>query len=253
MFLGQTYPLYALGSWDEALDQAAQVPDEAFSQTRFPFVCLLGNSVSILCHRGDLDAAEELIQRYAVLRDSADVSERAGYAWPESQLRLARGDTAGALQVACAAWEAREAAGANSESIKEVFAIALRAALEVGDASAAEAVFASVESAGRGKVPPVVRAYTMQYRAKQAAGMGDLERGDRLFRGAAALMRELATPFPMAVTLLDHAEALLDAGDPAAAEPLVAEARSVFAELRAVPWIARADRVAGRAGDRVAS
>jgi class 3 adenylate cyclase/tetratricopeptide (TPR) repeat protein len=253
MFLGQTYPLYALGSWDEALDQAAQVPAEAFSQTRFPFVCLLGNSVSILCHRGDLDAAEELIQRYAVLRDSADVSERAGYAWPESQLRLARGDTAGALQVAGAAWETREAAGANSESVKEVFPIALRAALELGDASAAETVFESVESAGRGTVPPVVRAYTMQYRAKQAAGMGDLERGDRLFRGAAALMRELATPFPMAVTMLEHAEALIAAGDPAAAEPLVAEARSVFEDLRATPWIERADRVAGRVGDRVAS
>jgi len=253
MFLGQTYPLYALGSWDEALDQAAQVPGEAFSQTRFPFVCLLGNSVSILCHRGDLEAAEELIERYAVLRDSADVSERAGYAWPESQLRLARGDTAGALQVAGAAWETREAAGANSESIKEVFAIALRAALELGDASSAEAVFESVESAGRGKVPPVLRAYTMQYRAKQAAGMGDLERGDRLFRGAAALMRELATPFPMAVTMLEHAEVLLAAGDVGAAEPLVAEARSVFEGLRAAPWVERADRAAARAGDRVAS
>jgi class 3 adenylate cyclase/predicted ATPase len=253
MFLGQTYPLYALGRWDEALDQAAQVPGEAFSQTRFPFVCLLGNSVSILCHRGELDAAEELIQRYAVLRDSADVSERAGYAWPESQLRLARGDTAGALRVAGAAWDTREAAGANSESIKEVFAIALRAALELGDASSEEAVFASVESAGRGKVPPVVRAYTMQYRAKQAAGMGDLERGDRLFRGAAALMRELATPFPMAVTLLDHAEALLDAGDPSAAEPFAVEARSVFESLRAAPWVERAERAASKTGDRVAS
>jgi len=253
MFLGQTYPLYALGRWDEALDQAAQVPGEAFSQTRFPFVCLLGNSVSILCHRGELDAAEELIQRYAVLRDSADVSERAGYAWPESQLRLARGDTAGALRVAGAAWDTREAAGANSESIKEVFAIALRAALEIGDASSEEAVFASVESAGRGKVPPVVRAYTMQYRAKQAAGMGDLERGDRLFRGAAALMRELATPFPMAVTLLDHAEALLDAGDPSAAEPFAVEARSVFESLRAAPWVERAERAASKTGDRVAS
>jgi tetratricopeptide (TPR) repeat protein len=253
MFLGQTYPLYALGRWDEALDQAAQVPGEAFSQTRFPFVCLLGNSVSILCHRGELDAAEELIQRYAVLRDSADVSERAGYAWPESQLRLARGDTAGALRVAGAAWDTREAAGANSESIKEVFAIALRAALELGDASSGEAVFESVESAGRGKVPPVVRAYTMQYRAKQAAGMGDLERGDRLFRGAAALMRELATPFPMAVTLLDHAEALLDAGDPSAAEPFAVEARSVFESLRAAPWVERAERAASKTGDRVAS
>ena len=45
MFLGQTYPLYSLGRWDEALAQAAEVPDDAFSQTRFPFVCFLGNSI----------------------------------------------------------------------------------------------------------------------------------------------------------------------------------------------------------------
>ena len=57
MFVSQTYPLYALGRWDEALAQAAEVPEEAFSQTRFPFVCSLGNSVAIHCHRGDLAAA----------------------------------------------------------------------------------------------------------------------------------------------------------------------------------------------------
>jgi hypothetical protein len=66
-------------------------------------------------------------------------------------------------------------------------------------------------------------------------------------------MRELATPFPMAVIMLDHAEALLAAGDPSATEPLVAEARSVFEDLRAVPWIERADRIGSRVGDPVAS
>ena len=32
-FLGQVYPLYALGRWDEALDLASGVPDEAFVQS----------------------------------------------------------------------------------------------------------------------------------------------------------------------------------------------------------------------------
>ena len=253
MYLGQTYPLYALGRWDEALASAAQVPGEAFSQTRFPFVCLLGNTVSIHCHRGDLAAAEDLIQRYAVFGDSADVTERTGYVWPESQLRLARGDAAGALRVALTGWDSREAAGINSEPIKEVFAIALRAAFQAGDTARAETVLESVESAGRGTIPPVMRAYAMQYRARQAADAGDLERGDRLFRGAAALMREMASPFPMAVTMLDHAEALLAAGDLAAAEPLLAEARSVFESLRAAPWVERAERAGSKLGDQVAS
>jgi len=91
MFLAQTYPLYALGRWDDALAGADEVPQDVFSQTRFPFVCFLGNSVAIHCHRGELDAAAELIERYAVLRESADLTERASYAWPEAQLLLASG------------------------------------------------------------------------------------------------------------------------------------------------------------------
>ncbi len=253
MFLSQTYPLYALGSWDEALTRASEIPEELFSQTRFPFVCALGNSVAILCHRGELDAADELIQRYAVLRESADVSERTGHAWPESQLRLARGDAAEALRLASAAWDTRDAFDGNSESMKEAFAIAVEAALRLGDQARAEALLETVEPLGRGSIPPLTRARAMGFRARLAAANGDLERGERLFQGATALMRELAAPFPMACTMLEHAEALAAAGDPASAELLLAEARSVFEELRARPFVERADRVAGRAGDRVAS
>ncbi len=253
MFLAQTYPLYALGAWDEALARAAEVPEGLFSQTRFPFVCFLGNSVSIQCHRGELDAAEDLVRRYAVLRDSADLSERTGYAWPESQLRLARGEPAEALRLASAAWDTREAGGGNSESMKEAFAIAVHAALLTGDRARAEALLETVESPGHGTIPALVRAHTMRFRARLAAGAGDLERADRLFRGAAALMRELATPFPMAVTMLEHAEALIAAGDPAEGEPLLTEARSAFEELRAAPWVERVRHVAAGAGHRVAS
>jgi hypothetical protein len=137
--------------------------------------------------------------------------------------------------------------------MKEVFAITVRAALRNGDRARAEALVGMVESAGHGAISPLTSAHAMGFRAQLAADAGDLERADRLFRGAAALMRELATPFPMAATMLDHAEVLLAAGDPAAAEPLVAEARAVFEELRAAPWVERAERAASRAGARVAS
>jgi class 3 adenylate cyclase/tetratricopeptide (TPR) repeat protein len=253
MCLAQTYPLYALGRWDEALARAAEVPDDVFSQTRFPFVCFLGNSVSIHCHRGELDLADELIRRYAVLRDSADIAERSGYLWPESLVRLVRGDATEALRLASAAWDTRETSGGNSEAVKESFAIAVSAALLAGDRTRAEALLETVDSAGRGMIPPLVRAHTMRFRGRLAADAGDRERGDGLMRGAAALMRELATPFPMAVTMLEHAEVFLAAGDPAAAEPLLLEARSVFEDLRAVPWAERTARAAAQAGDRVAS
>jgi tetratricopeptide (TPR) repeat protein len=229
------------------------VPDDAFSQTRFPFVCFLGNNVAILCHRGELDAADALVARYVSLGDSADLAERTGYAWPAAQLRLARGDYAEALRLASEAWDTHDAQGGNTEPMKEALAIAVRAALLQGDRARAEALVGTVESAGHGAVSPLTSAHAMGFRARLSADAGDVERADRLFRGAAALMRELATPFPMAVTMLEHAEVLLAAGDPEAAEPLVAEARSVFEELRAAPWVERAGRAASRVGDRVAS
>jgi hypothetical protein len=85
-----------------------------------------------------------------------------------------------------------------------------------------------------------------------AVGSGDADRAERLFRGAAALMRELATPFPMAVVLLEHAEWLAAAGAAADPAPLLAEARAVFGGLRAAPWLARADAIGAEAGDRIA-
>src|SRR6185437_5776866 len=139
----------------------------------------------ILCHRGELDAAEALIARYVTLGDSADLAERTGYAWPASQLRLARGDYAEALRLASSAWDAHDAIGGNTEPMKEAFAVAVQAALLKGDRARAEELVGIVESAGRGDVSPLTGARTMAFRAQLAADAGDLERGDRLFRGAA--------------------------------------------------------------------
>ena len=252
MFLAQTYPLYSLGRWDEALAQAAEVPEEAFSQTRFPFVCLLGNSVAIHCHRGDLAAAGDLIERYAVLRDSADLTERASYAQPEAMLLNARGRHVDALRVASAAWAVRRAAGVSSESIKETFAVAVEAALALGDRTRAEELVADVESIRSG-TPQSMRAQAMRFRARMAAAAGDDDRADRLFRGAASLQRELATPFPMAVVVVEHSEWLAERGRGDEIEPRLAEAQAVFARLRATPWLERAERISATTGSQIAS
>ena len=252
MFVSQTYPLYAIGRWDEALAQAAEVPAEAFSQTRFPFVCSLGNSVAIHCHRGELDVAAELTARYAVLRESADLTERTSYAWPEAALELAHGRPDDALRIASAAWEVREAAGMTSESLKESFALAVEAALAVGDLARADVLVGTVE-ANRSGTPQSLRAQATRFRARIAAAAGDEERADRLFRGAGSLLRELATPFPMAVVLLEHAEWLASCGQGERAQTALHEARPVFERLRAVPWLERAARVSPIASDAVAT
>jgi tetratricopeptide (TPR) repeat protein len=242
-FLAQTYPLYCLGRWDEALALAAEVPEESYAQIRFPFVCLVGPSASILAHRGDVDGAARLAGMHPELRDSDDLSERSAYAWAEAVVLLARGEAGAALDVAERSWATRGIVGASSEGMKEGFAQAVDAALALGRLDRAERILAELGGLPRGLVSQSMRAHASRLRARLAAAAGDDDRADRLFRGAAGLFRELAMPFPMAVALLDHAEwmAAGGRGDPAG---VLADAREAFERLAARPWLDRVERVA---------
>jgi ATP/maltotriose-dependent transcriptional regulator MalT len=146
----------------------------------------------------------------------------------------------------------RHAAGFSSESIKETFTVAVDAALVLGDTSRAEQLVADVEAVRSG-TPQSMRAQATRFRARMAAAAGDDERADRLFRGAASLLRELATPFPMAVVMLEHAEFVAARGRGDDGEAGLAEARTIFERLRAAPWIERAAGVSATSGDAVAS
>jgi hypothetical protein len=57
------------------------------------------------------------------------------------------------------------------------------------------------------------------------------------------LFRELAYPFCLAVTLLEHGEWLAGQGRHGASELLLNEAGTVFRRLRATPWLERVARV----------
>ena len=59
------------------------------------------------------------------------------------------------------------------------------------------------------------------------------------------MFRELAVPFWMAVTLVEHGEWLVGAGRAYDAKPLVDEAGEIFERLEAAPWLERVDRVVG--------
>jgi hypothetical protein len=72
----------------------------------------------------------------------------------------------------------------------------------------------------------LLEAHAHRFRAKLT---GD-EAG---YRAAAALFRERSLDFWLAVTLLEH-------GEEAGRETLVAEAREIFERLGAKPWLERA-------------
>ncbi|MGH3080486.1 MAG: hypothetical protein ACRDNH_05045 [Gaiellaceae bacterium] len=69
------------------------------------------------------------------------------------------------------------------------------------------------------------------------------------------MFRELAVPFPLGVTRLEHAEWLTVQGRPEEAELLFGEARELFERLDAKRWLERLPlgNVEEDAGARVAS
>ncbi|HET7172173.1 MAG TPA: adenylate/guanylate cyclase domain-containing protein [Gaiellales bacterium] len=241
-FLGQVYPLYALGRWDEALELASGVPEEAFAETRFPFMCLLGPVVSIHSQRGDVEAARRLVALHPEIGSSDDLTERTAYMWAHAAERLASGDARVALDDAARGWETRDEVGIPSEVGKETYVLAVDAALSLGDFDRADRIVATVEALGAGGRPQSLTAHAMRHRALLAASAGDGERADQLFRQAAALFHELAMPFPMAVTLLQHGGLLTGTGAHAEAAPLLETAGEVFGSLEARPWLERLER-----------
>jgi hypothetical protein len=74
------------------------------------------------------------------------------------------------------------------------------------------------------------------------------ERAEDLFKGAAGLFRELALPFQMAVTELEHGEWLAAQARGEEGQSLLGESREIFERLEATPWIDRVHAV--QAGSR---
>jgi class 3 adenylate cyclase/tetratricopeptide (TPR) repeat protein len=247
-FLGQIYPLYALGRWDEATAFAAEIPESGVAVTRFPFMCVIGPSAMIHLHRGELEALSHLVETFAPVGNSDDLTERAAFDWARAALLSARGAHREALDVARQSWQLRDVIGVSSEQMKEAFVQAVEAALAVPDIDAAEQLVSMVESMRPGAYPQSMRAQSLRCRARLASLAGDSERADQLFRQSTSLLRELAMPFAMAVALLEHSQLLLVSADGAdEAAPLLEEARDVFERLGAVPWL---DRLSETVGER---
>jgi hypothetical protein len=115
---------------------------------------------------------------------------------------------------------------------------ALEAAFECGDGQTLEEQLVMIESLRPGERPPLLDAHARRFRAKLS---GD-EAG---FAAAAERFRKLEMTFWLAVTELEQAELLAERGREAEAEPLLAEAREIFARLGATPWLERAATLGG--------
>jgi class 3 adenylate cyclase/tetratricopeptide (TPR) repeat protein len=242
-FLAQTYPLFALGKWDELLEWGRLLPEEQVLASRQVFSTVAGVNVMAHVHRGNLSEAARLVSLFEIFEGSADAQERAHLSCGRSRLLLARGDPAEALRLAQPGIDASGELGFTQEYVKEAFVAALEAALELGDVAVAERTLAIIDSLPPGTRPQFLEAASRRFGARLSDMKDDAALAERLFKRAVGLYRELAMPFHLGVAMVDYAEWLSRQSRGVEADPLLAEAHGIFERLGATPWLERASRV----------
>jgi class 3 adenylate cyclase/tetratricopeptide (TPR) repeat protein len=241
--LGQAYPYFVLGRWDEAVAMMEELPQERWSELRIPFFGVACPGVQIAVHRGHPDEAERLVDMLGAFGVSEDIQEQGVHHLGAALVAASRGDHAEALRQAEECLATRALTGMTHEVTKEGFAAALSAALQLGDLERVEDVLGIVESMPFGRRPPSLRAHASRFRGRLAALRDDEPEAEQGFKGAAALFREIPCPFYLAVTQLEHAEWLAGRDRLDDAQPLFSESREIFERLAATPWVERCDAV----------
>jgi class 3 adenylate cyclase/tetratricopeptide (TPR) repeat protein len=241
-----SYALSMLGRWQEALAHVGELPEERLG-AESTLQSVLSSAVLIHLYRGEADRAQQLLARFDEVGRSSDVQAVGAYACASAAVLLAGGRHRDALAEAERAFGARDSLGIAAQDVKHGFWFALEAALALGQQARAEELLATVDDLPPGLRPPFLDATARRFRARLA---GDAPEADAGYAAAAAGMRALELPFHLAVVELEHAEWLAAQGREGEAEPLLAEAREIFEQLEATPWLERAARIAaaGRRG-----
>jgi class 3 adenylate cyclase/tetratricopeptide (TPR) repeat protein len=223
-----SYPLYMLGRWDEALKTLDEVPQDRLLDTLT--LSFLSSVLEAYIHRGDMSAAARILAQFEPLRDSADLQNRMMFLSAEATVHRASRSWDEALRAGLQAMEVSLRGGqSSSQAIKQGLVEAIEACLALGETARADELIGTIESVPPGRRSPYLGAQAQRFRARIG---GDEAR----YTAAADRFRELGVVFWLAVTLLEHGELTGD-------EESLAEAREIFDELNATPWLERLDGV----------
>jgi tetratricopeptide (TPR) repeat protein len=233
--------LYLLGRWDEAmavgreLMEAEDIPDLQNIAVELTPVGM------IEAFRGNFEEARSLLDRFSSLDKSDDVQNRGAYRGARAAVLNAQGQHAEALGLAEEAMADGREIGLDNIAFKVGMSQALAAAFALGDLDAVRKHLATIDDLHPGEATPYVLAEGSRFWAKVNAVDGRGEAADREFADAEGRFRDLGIRFLLAMTLAEHGEWLNQEGRTEDAEPLLAEAREIFAELKAAPWLERLD------------
>jgi tetratricopeptide (TPR) repeat protein len=238
LLVEMTFPLFAVGRWEEALERISQVPESEMNRadTLGPLLSL----PAILVAREDLDGAKRILSFFARFEVSEDVQERAAYAVARAVIHRAEGGSDEALRAAGEAITLARQIGPDSQMLKMGLDQGLEIAFDRGDLHAARDQLAVIEELQPGEITPFLRAVGQRSRARLGAAMGQDEEVELGFKSAAGMFREIAAPYWLAQTLTDHGEWLLERKDIDGATPLIREAHDIFTKLDARIWLNRA-------------
>ncbi|MDQ3856950.1 MAG: AAA family ATPase [Actinomycetota bacterium] len=233
------------GRWEEAVARIAEIPEDLLRQTPLVRVMRAYPLVRIETSRGDLADARSALYVPSV-EELGDLQVRAAHSVARAIVRRAEGRHAEALE----AGEEGIESGRESLALmyaNEAFVEAVEAALALDDLERAAALLAR-----HGRLPPVDRtpypeAQLARLCARLASRRGEDAKVEEGFIRAATSFREIAVPFWLAVSLVEHAEWLGEKGRADEALPLLLEARELFGRLEALPWLDRIDQVEVRA------
>jgi tetratricopeptide (TPR) repeat protein len=237
--LGNAYVFYALGEWDEVAMREQLLPEGDWARVRLAFTTLLTSIVPLWLHRGQAAEVQRYTQLFAALETSADVQERAQVLCAEAAIAFAEGRYDVALSGALAALATRDLVSLDYEAVREAFVIGVDAALALNDDTRAKEILSLAEGLPPGEFTPFFRHHSRRFAARIAAAKGDLARAETLFAEAADGFAGLPFPFYRAVTLLEYAEALNDAGRSDDSRGLLETAEGIFERLDAKPWLQR--------------
>jgi hypothetical protein len=175
---------------------------------------------------------------------SEDAQDIAMVATARAFVATARNDPAEALrQSRISVEQVERALSFAGDDGRWAWPLAARSAHELGDLAAEAELLDLCERQPRGLVAPMQRAEALLIRARLAAAGHGSHSGDPAaeFVVAVEALRLNSTPYQLANGLLDHAIFLTAAGESAAAEQAIAEARSIAAGLGCRPLLDRAD------------
>ena len=231
--------LLLTGDWDEARRVYADDLNDDPSGDRI----VAWGAATLWAFTGDrprLDVALATLE----LGVTEDPQDQASTATALAASAALAGDSAEALRHALQAVDLADMMGLHSDTVRWAWQIAADAAIDLGDAAEVVRLLDFLDGHRPGHVPAVLRAEQQRIRARLMATENDRAAGEQ-FDFAVNALRDLGSPYHLAMGLLDSAEYRAATGDDRQALQLATEAGAIASELGARPLIERAARLTG--------